>query len=126
MCNRWPRTTLWCCVVCVLTVLARSLLYTNYGGDCLDSHHGFIVQYKMGEDLNLGFHYDESEVTLNVCLGRSFVGGSLYFRGRLMEPETHGEYFEYQHIPGRAALHLGKHRHGALSILSGERCACEQ
>ncbi len=32
------------------------------------------VQYKLGEDLKLDFHYDESEVTLNVCLGKEFVG----------------------------------------------------
>lgn len=28
----------------------------------------------MSEDLDLGFHYDDSEVTLNVCLGRQFKG----------------------------------------------------
>lgn len=29
----------------------------------------------------LGFHVDDSEVTLNVCLGKHFSGGELFFRG---------------------------------------------
>lgn len=28
---------------------------------------------------------DDSEVTLNVCLGKQFVGGELYFRGTRCE-----------------------------------------
>jgi len=32
------------------------------------------VQYKIGEDLDLDFHYDDAEVTLNVCLGKEFEG----------------------------------------------------
>lgn len=31
--------------------------------------------------INVGFHVDDSEVTLNVCLGKQFSGGELYFRG---------------------------------------------
>lgn len=37
------------------------------------------VQYKIGEDLDLGFHYDDSEVTLNVCLGKEWEGEYLNF-----------------------------------------------
>lgn len=29
----------------------------------------------------VGFHVDDSEVTLNVCLGKQFSGGELFFRG---------------------------------------------
>lgn len=29
----------------------------------------------------IGFHMDDSEVTLNVCLGKQFTGGELFFRG---------------------------------------------
>lgn len=29
----------------------------------------------------VGFHVDDSEVTLNVCLGKQFTGGELFFRG---------------------------------------------
>ena len=28
----------------------------------LDEHHGFIVEYELGKDTNLGFHVDDSEV----------------------------------------------------------------
>jgi hypothetical protein len=32
------------------------------------------VKYKIGEDLDLKEHVDDSEVTLNVSLGKSFAG----------------------------------------------------
>ncbi|GAM20380.1 hypothetical protein SAMD00019534_035550, partial [Acytostelium subglobosum LB1] len=98
-----------------------SVLYPRYNGAELDSHHAFIVQYKIDKDKELGFHYDESDVTLNLCLGRQFTGGSLYFRGILDQPDTHQEYFEFQHKPGTALLHVGSHRHGANGLTSGER-----
>jgi hypothetical protein len=34
------------------------------------------VQYKLKEDKKLDFHFDDSEVTLNVCLGKDFEGMS--------------------------------------------------
>ncbi|EFA76780.1 putative prolyl 4-hydroxylase alpha subunit [Heterostelium album PN500] len=98
-----------------------SVLYADYNGAQLDSHHAFVVQYKIDKEKELGFHYDESDVTLNLCLGKQFTGGSLYFRGILDKPETHQEYFEVKHTPGTALLHIGVHRHGALGITSGER-----
>jgi hypothetical protein len=97
-----------------------SKLYGEIGSH-LDSHHAFIVQYKIGEDLDLDFHYDDSEVTLNVCLGKKFTGGSLYFQGLLEKPETHGENFEFLHKQGLGIIHVGKHRHGANAIKEGER-----
>jgi hypothetical protein len=33
-------------------------------------HHGFVVSYEMGKDVSLGFHVDDAEVTLNLCLVR--------------------------------------------------------
>ena len=32
-----------------------------------------------GGDRDLAYHYDNAEVTLNVCLGSSFTGGELSF-----------------------------------------------
>jgi hypothetical protein len=90
-------------------------------GATLDSHHTFMVQYRMAEDRALDFHYDAAEVTLNVCLGRKFTGGSLYFAGLLDRPETLEERFEFHHRKGVAVMHVGKHRHGANAITSGER-----
>ena len=56
-----------------------SLLYPDCGGCCLDSHKAFVVKYDMREDLDLSYHYDNAEVTLNISLGKDFTGGNLYF-----------------------------------------------
>ncbi|KAG5022161.1 hypothetical protein JHK85_018503 [Glycine max] len=56
-------------------------LSREVGGSTLDSHHGFVVEYGKDRDVDLGFHVDDSEVTLNVCLGKQFSGGELFFRG---------------------------------------------
>lgn len=96
------------------------ILYPDVGKD-LESHHGFIVKYKIGEDTNLDFHYDSSEVTINVCLGKKFTGGSLYFCGLYNDPSSHDEDYEFEHKKGKALLHVGLHRHGAKNITSGTR-----
>jgi hypothetical protein len=31
-------------------------------------HHAFVVDYSMGRDVGLGFHVDDSEITMNLCL----------------------------------------------------------
>jgi hypothetical protein len=49
-------------------------LYADYGGTSLDSHHTFIVRYKLNEDVSLDTHVDDADITLNVCLGKSFTG----------------------------------------------------
>jgi len=38
-----------------------------------------VVKYDLREDLDLSYHYDNAEVTLNVSLGKHFTGGNLYF-----------------------------------------------
>jgi len=119
----WTRLDLWVFFDCLTEYISpfATLLYPDDGGATLDKHHAFIVQYKITEDLDLGFHFDASEVTLNVCLGKQFTGGSLYFQGLLKDPSTQNEEFEFHHTPGKALFHIGKHRHGANAISSGER-----
>lgn len=39
----------------------------------------------------VGFHVDDSEVTLNVCLGEQFSGGELFFRGVRCEKHVNVE-----------------------------------
>lgn len=56
------------------------------------------------------------ELTLNLCLGKEFTGGELYFRGLLEDPSTHDEKFIYNHVPGVSLFHIGKHRHGVYPI----------
>ncbi|XP_074583981.1 2-oxoglutarate and iron-dependent oxygenase domain-containing protein CP2-like isoform X2 [Curcuma longa] len=63
-----------------ISPLAR-VFYPEVGGSTLDSHHGFVVEYGKDKDIELGFHVDDAEVTLNVCLGKDFSGGNLFFQG---------------------------------------------
>lgn len=58
-----------------------ALLYPDCGGGWLDSHRAFVVKYAPGQDRELGCHYDNAELTLNVALGKAFTGGALYFGG---------------------------------------------
>ncbi|KAL9372395.1 hypothetical protein Peur_034639 [Populus x canadensis] len=72
------------------------------------------------------FHVDDSEVTLNVCLGKQFSGGELFFRGTRCDKHVNTgsqpeEIFDYSHVPGGAVLHLGRHRHGVRATTSGHR-----
>ncbi len=55
------------------------LLYPDWVGRGLDSHRAFVVKYSMEDDVELSYHFDNAEVTLNVCLGLEFTGGDLYF-----------------------------------------------
>ncbi|CAN8269121.1 unnamed protein product [Cochlearia groenlandica] len=102
------------------------VFFNDVGGGTLDSHHGFVVEYGKDRDVDLGFHVDDSEVTLNVCLGKEFVGGELFFRGTRCEKHVNtatksDEIFDYCHVPGQAVLHRGRLRHGARATTSGHR-----
>ena len=55
------------------------LLLPEWSGVSLDSHKAFTVSYKENEDVALSYHFDNAEVTLNVCLGKEFEEGELYF-----------------------------------------------
>ena len=93
------------------------LLFPHFGGDSLDSHHGFVVEYKLGKDIDLGFHVgelkvgfslqDDSEITLNLCLGKEFTGGGLYFKGVRCNHHTNTpsnvlDDFDYVHSKGNS------------------------
>lgn len=51
--------------------LARHLFGPDWGGGSLDNHRSFTVAYAMGDGLDqeLSTHFDNAEVTLNICLG---------------------------------------------------------
>lgn len=86
-----------------------------------NGHHCFIVRYREGEDLGLDMHTDDSDVTFNVCLGLEFAGAGLEFCG-LMGSTNHRKHtYTYHHIKGSCVCHLGRQRHGADDIQSGER-----
>ncbi|GLU04685.1 hypothetical protein SLE2022_218210 [Rubroshorea leprosula] len=102
------------------------IFFPEVGGATLDSHHGFVVEYGIDRDVELGFHVDDSEITLNICLGNQFSGGDLFLGGvrcdKHVNTETQPEeILDYSHVPGRAVLHRGCHRHGARATVSGRR-----
>ncbi|XP_020619229.1 2-oxoglutarate and iron-dependent oxygenase domain-containing protein 2-like isoform X1 [Orbicella faveolata] len=97
------------------------ILYPECGGDCLDSHKAFTVHYKIGEDLDLSYHYDNAEITLNVSLGKEFSGGELFFGDMRQVPLKETECSQCEHTPSYGLLHRGQHMHGALPIHTGER-----
>lgn len=90
-------------------------------GSQFDHHHSFVVRYKMGEDLGLDMHTDDSEVTFNICLGREFEGAGLQICGNQAGATHRKASISYRHIRGRCLLHLGHRRHGADDITAGER-----
>ncbi|XP_069816964.1 2-oxoglutarate and iron-dependent oxygenase domain-containing protein 2 [Dendropsophus ebraccatus] len=98
-----------------------SMLYPDWGGGCLDSHKAFVVQYSVEKDVDLSGHYDNSEVTLNVSLGKEFTDGNLYFSDMKEVPSNERRYAEVEHTIGHGILHRGQQVHGALPITSGER-----
>jgi hypothetical protein len=68
-------------------------------------------------------HTDDSELTLNVGLGRSFEGGELIFRGLRGTPSEGQEELRLKPVPGRAVVHLGQHLHEVSPVTGGERFA---
>eukprot|EP00962_Isochrysis_galbana_P053028 scaffold24495_cov111-Isochrysis_galbana.AAC.6 len=94
-------------------------------GQGLDHHHAFVVQYRPAQDKGLDMHTDACDVTLNVCLGKEFTGGGLTLCGLRGGGEVGGGERKlrlvHSHRKGQAILHLGRHRHGADDILTGER-----
>ncbi|TRZ02120.1 hypothetical protein DNTS_031904 [Danionella cerebrum] len=98
-----------------------ALLYSDCGGSWLDSHKAFTVKYDLKEDLELSYHYDNAEVTLNVSLGKEFTDGNLFFGDMRQVPVSETECVEVEHHVTEALLHRGQHMHGALPISSGTR-----
>ena len=95
-------------------------LFPQHSNIVLDSHRAFMVKYKMGQDVDMGLHFDNAEVTLNVSLSSGFEGGELLFSTAdstgLVKPD-----FEYEHQQGFGVFHLGSRLHQAFPIESGER-----
>ncbi|KAM9622068.1 2-oxoglutarate and iron-dependent oxygenase domain-containing protein 2 [Trichechus inunguis] len=98
-----------------------ALLYPEYCGGPLDSHRAFVVKYAPGQDRELGYHYDNAELTLNVALGKAFTGGALYFGGLFQAPAALTEPLEVEHVVGQGILHRGGQLHGARPLGTGER-----
>ncbi|GIY88531.1 2-oxoglutarate and iron-dependent oxygenase domain-containing protein 2 [Caerostris darwini] len=98
-----------------------NILFPEWRGNELDSHKVFTVGYKIDDDLELGYHFDNSEVTLNICLGKSFEGGELYFGDLRTVPIMESTCTIVPHKKGYGIFHRGQQLHGALPISKGER-----
>jgi hypothetical protein len=102
-------------------------IFGEFGGPDLDARHGYLVEYAKDADQDLGFHVDDSEVTLNLCLGDApFDGSELTLLGLRcpLHRETivfGDETIELEHTPGTAILHAGAHRHRVEPIRRGRR-----
>ena len=110
----------------VIAPFARRYFAKEPFARSLDHHHSFAVVYK-GEELGTGdrgldMHHDAAEVTMNVCLGRhGFEASGLRFCGQFGKANHRQQQYTHAHTIGSAVVHLGRHRHGADSIASGER-----
>ncbi|KAL1521766.1 hypothetical protein AB1Y20_021420 [Prymnesium parvum] len=98
-----------------------SILYPVQAGSGFTGHHSFMVKYRADEDMGLDMHTDDSDVTFNICLGRNFTGASLTICGDSRTPRHRQFFASYEHVRGRALVHLGSRRHGADDIRSGQR-----
>ncbi|XP_065280249.1 2-oxoglutarate and iron-dependent oxygenase domain-containing protein 2-like [Dermacentor albipictus] len=105
-----------------LTPLCRAL-FPHWTGARFDSHNAFTVRCEPGSESGLEFHYDNAEVTLNVCLGRrDFGGGELYFSDMREEPlDQCSTTMLQRQLPRHAFLHRGQQLSGSVPALSGER-----
>jgi hypothetical protein len=106
-----------------------TLIATHFplqGGADIDHHHSYLVEYGQELDEDLGFHVDDSEVTLNLCLGEEFSGAELVLLGARCDVHRQtsvvaSEVIEIEHEPGQAVLHAGRQRHRVDPIRRGIR-----
>ncbi|KAJ1462405.1 hypothetical protein M885DRAFT_610457 [Pelagophyceae sp. CCMP2097] len=95
----------------------------------LDWRHAYVLQYTPKTEAqpdaraSLVSHTDDSEITLNVALGRSFDGGSLLLGGvRGTTEERRDPALNAATTPvGSALVHVGRHLHAVAPVLTGER-----
>ena len=64
----------------VVMPIAKHLWY-GIGEDSLFCHNAFTTAYAQDMDQHLLNHVDDSEVTVNYCLGTAFQGGACRFEG---------------------------------------------
>ena len=65
----------------VVLPIAKELFW-GMGVDSISEHNAFTVNYSTSADQDLQLHGDDSELTINICLGNEdFVGGDIIFEG---------------------------------------------
>jgi hypothetical protein len=108
----------------------RLFLESECAGGDLDWRQGYVAGYSVSPASQtstprqrLVAHTDDSEVTLNVCLGDKFDGGHLNFRGLRGADEAGHLIDTFEPELGRALLHSGRHLHEVTPVESGDRYA---
>jgi hypothetical protein len=106
--------------------------YNDKMSSILDWRHGYVAGYSAIPDGSKGTtrqrlvpHTDDSEVTLNCCLGEEkYEGGHVKFYG-LRGTEEEGRLLGTVERPnvGRALLHSGRHLHSVSDVTFGDRYA---
>lgn len=67
--------------------------------NCTNGTWGYQILNKLNNFVFVGFHVDDSEVTLNVCLGQQFSDGELFFRGIRCDKHVNTEARAEVHCP---------------------------
>jgi len=113
----------------VMRPIARHLFFESEQlQDDLDWRNGYIAGYSSQPNAvkpreRLVTHTDDSEVTMNICLGDVFQGGALEFRGLRGTPEEGQLLGTFEPQIGLALLHAGRHFHDVTQVTSGDRFA---
>lgn len=117
-----------------LFATSEQLQANNIGesASTLDWRHGYIAGYSFSPKGSKGAtrhrlvpHTDDSEVTLNCCLGEeSYEGGHVEFYG-LRGTGEEGQLVGKVPRPnaGTALLHAGRHLHSVTDVTAGDRYA---
>lgn len=112
----------------IVRPISRHLFMTSETVQDLDWRQGYVAGFSAQPSNgkprdSLVTHTDDSEVTMNICLGdEGFQGGLLEFRG-LRGTDRAGQDVvgTFQPEPGLALLHAGRHFHRVTSVTSGDR-----
>jgi len=90
--------------------------------------HSYVVRYEneIQADRELGFHVDDSFLTINLCLNEGFEGSNLIFEGlrcpaHIDTPSRDSEHVQIRHQKGFMVFHDGKNRHFVNPIRQGKR-----
>ena len=101
---------------------------TEMGEGDLDFRHGYIAAYSAKPTdtkprQRLVPHTDDSEVTLNLCIGEQFEGGELQFWGLRGTADEGTLVGNFRPQIGRALLHAGRNLHEVQTVTEGNRFA---
>ena len=114
----------------IIRPLSRHLYKDSETIDELDWRQGYVAGYSAKPSSSdatprqrLVTHTDDSEVTLNLCIGDDFDGGALQFRGLRGSDEAGQLIGEFQPIQGTALIHAGRHFHEVTEVTNGNRYA---